>query len=163
MKLKSCPIYPAYDYIFKPNYKQHFKKRETVNETHTWKIWNPPLWHSWHHIIQHPITLDHQTIWSDIDTKQIPPKQNTHPIKYKEEMQRIIVNYSNYCHIFTDGSKGNKKPGCTVILNKKNLKIILQRDTSTFRCQGPCKRSSTLIHLKKQQIELYIFFQLYFS
>ena len=43
-------------------------------------------------------------------------KQNTHLNKYKEE---IIENYSNYCYIFTDGSKGNKKPRCTVILNKK--------------------------------------------
>ena len=83
------------------------------------------------------------------------PKINTHSYEYKEEIQRIIENYLNYCHIFTYSNK----TGRTVILDKKKTKTNPLKDASIFSAEAHASRCSTHPHLEKQQKELYNLFQ----
>ena len=68
-------------------------------------------------------------------------------------MLKIIKNYPNYCHIFTDGSKDNNKNGYAAI-RKKKPKTNPFKKTNPFLVLRPMLcRSNTYTHLEKQQKE----------
>ena len=113
LKLKANPENPAYDIVFNPKHQELYKNKESATDSfviHCKKLLKEakidvgeiainsipdvPIWDS------KPVTVDFTL--SEFD------KPSTSTI-FKSRFNELRQKYSDFCHIYTDGSKVDRK------------------------------------------------------
>ena len=139
-KLQSCPSNPAYNCTIHPKYKELFARKETaipsfgirmesllqnsninMDNIHESTLPEIPPWT----LIQPNIILN----LSDISKKE------TQPAVFMEKYNTIKENFTNYTHIYTDGSKDGNRVGCAAIFKDTHLKQRLPDNASIFTAE----------------------------
>ena len=114
LKLKANPENPAYDVVFNPKHKELYKDKESATDSfgiHCKKLLKEaqinvgeiainsipdvPIWDS------KPVTVDFTL--SEFD------KSSTSSTVFKSRFNELKQKYSDFCHIYTDGSKVERK------------------------------------------------------
>ena len=135
--LKSYPSNTVYDCTFNPKYTQLFEQKGKGIKPSGLHI-KPTSEES-----QIPLTNLHDTTLSNtppltykqpeviFDLSKLP-KMYTHLATYQEKTQNIMEQYPNHSYVFTDRSKDNDKTVSAAVLNQKNAKRGLPKETSIF-------------------------------
>ena len=141
VKLKSCPTNPAHHKVFHHKYKELFQKNEkAIKHFGLWMVTIPGE-------AEVDQTEIHKTIIADIPpwTIRTPNiilklckfhKNKTHPLIFKEELEKVKEKYPKHLHIFTGGSKVDKITRCATINKGKIFKKHLPNDTSIFSAEA---------------------------
>ena len=145
-KLKADLDNPAHNSTFHPKYKDLFQQNERSVKTFGLRM--EPLYREAALLITkiHKTTLFIHTHTPPGKSWHPPPptdfslckynKKSAHPITFQEKFPKIKEKFSNYTHIFTDGSKQNNATTSAAIVYRK-VQIIkhLPRETLIFNAK----------------------------
>ena len=140
IKLKANRGNPAYDVVFNPKHKDLYRNKESatdsfgihckkllkeakidVEEMSINSIPDVPIWDS------EPVTGDFT--WSEFD------KSSTSSTAFKSRFNEVRQKYSDFCHIYTDGSKVERKVASAYVCPYETRSSRLRDGVSIFTAQ----------------------------
>ena len=161
LKLKANPENPAYDVVFNPKHQELYKDKQSATDSfgiHCKKLLKEakidvgeiainsipdvPIWNS------KPVTVDFTL--SEFD------KSSTSTI-FKSRFNELRQKYSDFCHIYTDGSKVERKVASAYVCPYGTRSYRLLDDCSIFTAEVEAI-DKALKYVKVSSVERFVIF-----
>ena len=162
LKLKANPENPAYDVVFNPKHKELYKDKESATDSfgiHCKKLLKEakinvgeiainsipdvPIWDS------KPVTVDFTL--SEFD------KSSTSSTIFKSRFNELRQKYSDFCHIYTDGSKVERKVASAYVCPYGTRSYRLRDGCSIFTAEVEAI-DKALKYVKVSSVERFVIF-----
>ena len=162
LKLKANPENPAYDVVFNPKHQELHKDKESANfsfgihckkllkeakidvgEIAINSIPDVPIWDS------KPVTVDFTSSKFD--------KSSTSSTVFKSRFHELRHKYSDFCHIYTDGSKVERKVATAYVCPYETRSYRLRDGCSIFTAEVKAI-DKALKYVKVSSVERFVIF-----
>ena len=162
IKLKANPGNPAYDVVFNPKYQDLYRNKESATDSfgiHCKKLLKEakidvgeiainsipdvPIWDS------EPVTVDFTL--SEFD------KSSTSSTVFKSRFNEVKQKYLDFCHIYTDGSKVERKVASAYVCPYGTMSYRLRDGCSIFTAEVEAI-DKALKYVKVSSVERFVIF-----